>query len=92
MQRRNAAIRSKNDIAIIKRPRHSVPLRNADAHIGLSPFSRLAKHLRLLAGNHDGAIIIALPVLPTGLLATAHSKAKGHAKGIAGYNQLWQHD
>ena len=79
-------------IGVIQRGGDGVPLTDADADPGTGLPGGPAQQLRLRAGDQNGVVVVTFPVLAAALVPMSHGKAKGHAEGITGNEQLREHD
>ena len=86
------ALGRNENVGIVQRGRHGVPLGDAHGEIDAVPLRRLGEGVRFRAGDENGRVVIALPV-PAALLGAApHGEAEGHAVGIARDEKLRKDD
>ena len=81
-----------HDVGVIQRGAVLSPLGHADADIGVDLLRRLSQQLRLRAGDAERVVIVPFPVQTAHLVPAAYGVAEGHAVGIAGDDQLREHD
>ena len=62
MQGSNAAVRSKNNIAVIKCTAYSITLRYTNAYISIYLACRFSERISFCARHYNGTIIIPLPI------------------------------
>ena len=85
-------LRGKYEVGVIQRGAVLSPLGHADADIGVDLLRRLSQQLRLRAGDAERVVIVPFPVQTAHLVPAAYGVAEGHAVGIAGDDQLREHD
>ena len=86
------ARRGKDQVGIVQRGVDGVPLGHADTHVGPSLPGGPAQDLCLRPRHQDGVVVVQPPVLPARGGPAAHGEAESHAVGIAGDEQLREHD
>ena len=87
-----AAIRRDHHVGIVQRAGDGVTLGIAHTQVDAQRAGLVHELPQLRPIGQQGVVVILLPVLTACGLAAAHGEAEGHAEGIAGEEQLGEHD